>query len=128
MHVWREKFMEADYIEIGKRIKRLRKERKMSQEALASRIDVSIPHMSNIENGKTKFSLPVLLSLTNALGVTPDALLVGAGSGEEPKEKVLKQIAAQLEDCTEAQMQLLAEAFRGSKKLLQQYDEKVEKK
>ena len=47
----------------------------MSQETLAMRIDVSIPHMSNIENGKTKFSLQVLLSLAEALNVTPDALL-----------------------------------------------------
>ena len=47
--------MEVDYVAIGKRIKQLRREQYMSQETLAMRIDVSIPHMSNIENGKTKF-------------------------------------------------------------------------
>mgnify|MGYP001110255293 CR=1 FL=1 len=107
--------MEADYIAIGKRIKQLRKQRNMSQEVLASRIAVSVPHMSNIENGKTKFSLPVLLSLTSALEVTPDVLLVGL-------------VAAQLEDCNEAQMQLLSEIFIHSKKMLQQYDKNMNKK
>ena len=63
--------MEVDYVAIGKRIKQLRREQYMSQETLAMRIDVSIPHMSNIENGKTKFSLQVLLSLAEALNVTP---------------------------------------------------------
>lgn len=40
--------MEVDYVAIGKRIKQLRREQYMSQETLAMRIDVSIPHMSNI--------------------------------------------------------------------------------
>ena len=43
---------EIDYAELGKRIKRIRGEKKISQEKLAEMIDVSIPHMSNIENGK----------------------------------------------------------------------------
>ena len=120
--------MEADYIAIGKRIKQLRKQRNMSQEVLASRIAVSVPHMSNIENGKTKFSLPVLLSLTSALEVTPDVLLVGLESKEGVRERDLKEVAAQLEDCNEAQMQLLSEIFIHSKKMLQQYDKNMNKK
>ena len=95
--------MEADYVAIGKRIKQLRRQRNMSQEALASHITVSVPHMSNIENGKTKFSLPVLLSLAGALEVTPDVLLIGLDSGKGSRERILKEIAAQLEDCSEAQ-------------------------
>ena len=67
--------MDIDYLAIGKRIKAYRKERKMSQEELAEEIDISVPHMCNIENGKTKFSLPILVGLANALAVRPDALL-----------------------------------------------------
>ena len=59
--------MEIDYAEVGSRIKHRRKELGMSQEKLAELIDVSVPHMSNIENGKTRFSLQVLVDLTNAL-------------------------------------------------------------
>ena len=61
--------MDIDYLAIGKRIKAYRKERKMSQEELAEEIDISVPHMCNIENGKTKFSFPILVGLANALAV-----------------------------------------------------------
>ena len=47
--------MDIDYLAIGKRIKAYRKERKMSQEELAEEIDISVPHMCNIENGNSAF-------------------------------------------------------------------------
>ena len=93
--------MEVDYVAIGKRIKQLRREQYMSQETLAMRIDVSIPHMSNIENGKTKFSLQVLLSLAEALNVTPDALLVGLEDGNVARSRIIREIITQLKDCNE---------------------------
>ncbi len=96
--------MEVDYVAIGKRIKQLRREQYMSQETLAMRIDVSIPHMSNIENGKTKFSLQVLLSLAEALNVTPDALLVGLEDGNVARSRIIREIITQLKDCNEGQM------------------------
>ena len=42
--------MEIDYVAIGKRIQKFRRKLKMSQERLAEQINVSVPHMSNIEN------------------------------------------------------------------------------
>ncbi|MDE7326589.1 MAG: helix-turn-helix domain-containing protein [Lachnospiraceae bacterium] len=117
--------MEADYLAIGKRIKQLRREQNMSQERLALQIEVSIPHMSNIENGKTKFSLPVLISLADALDVTPDALLVGLDGGNVERGRFIREIAGQLADCNEGQMELLMEMFISFKKLLQRYEECV---
>ena len=64
-----------DYVEIGKRIRALRKERNLSQEQLAERIWISTTHMSHIETGNTKLSLPVLVDLAQALGVGMDELL-----------------------------------------------------
>jgi transcriptional regulator with XRE-family HTH domain len=117
--------MEVDYVAIGKRIKQLRREQYMSQETLAMRIDVSIPHMSNIENGKTKFSLQVLLSLAEALNVTPDALLVGLEDGNVARSRIIREIITQLKDCNEGQMQLLMDMFNNFKKLLRRYEECV---
>ena len=97
----------------------------MSQETLAMRIDVSIPHMSNIENGKTKFSLQVLLSLAEALNVTPDALLVGLEDGNVARSRIIREIITQLKDCNEGQMQLLMDMFNNFKKLLRRYEECV---
>lgn len=118
--------MEIDYIALGKRVKQIRKERKMSQERLAKLIDVSVPHMSNIENGKTKFSLQVLIDLSDALKVTPDVLLLDQVSAKgKARGLVLEEIDRQLSDCTEAQMSMLEEMVRNTKKLLRQYDKRI---
>ena len=51
--------------------------RKISQEKLVKILDVSMPRISDIENGSTKFSLQVLLNIVNALNITPEVLLLG---------------------------------------------------
>ncbi len=118
--------MEVDYTAIGKRVKQLRKERNMSQEQLAEQVGVSVPHMSNIETGKTKFSLPVLVGLANVLGVMPDVLLFDQVNPEgKVRGMVLKEIASQLTDCTEVQMLMLEEVFCSAKKILVQYDRQL---
>lgn len=67
--------MEPDYKAIGKRIKVARKTRNISQEQLCEMTDLSVSHMSHIENGRTKVSLPTLLLIANALKTTIDSLL-----------------------------------------------------
>lgn len=64
-----------DYYQIGQRIRKIRKARGLSQEELAARIDISVPHMSHIETGNTKLSLSVLADLALALEVRADDLL-----------------------------------------------------
>lgn len=67
-----------DYIKIGQRIRDFRKEKKMSQEQLAEQIGISPTHMSHIETGSTKLSLPVLVKLSQSLKVKTDSLLFDA--------------------------------------------------
>ena len=111
--------MKLDYAAMGKRIKRLRREQRLSQERLAELIDVSTPHMSNIENGKTKFSLQVLIDLANALNTTPDVLLLDQmKSQDKTRCMVIEEIDRELSDCTMAQMTLIEESVRNTKKIL----------
>lgn len=63
------------YYEIGQRIRRYRKACGLSQEALAEKAGISATHMSHIETGNTKLSLPVLVNIAEALSVQTDALL-----------------------------------------------------
>ena len=56
-----------DYYAIGQRIRKIRKARNLSQEQLSEMVGISITHMSHIETGNTKLSLPVLVDLANAL-------------------------------------------------------------
>lgn len=56
---------------IGKHIKKIRKEKKLKLTALAKLAGVSKGLVSKIENGRTVPSLPVLLSIINALEMRP---------------------------------------------------------
>ena len=64
-----------DYYAIGQRIRRIRKAHKLSQESLAENIGISVTHMSHIETGNTKLSLPVLVDLASVLEVRIDDLI-----------------------------------------------------
>lgn len=63
------------YFEIGQRIRRYRKACGLSQEVLAGKAGISVTHMSHIETGNTKLSLPVLARIAEELSVSTDALL-----------------------------------------------------
>lgn len=69
--------MEIDYIEIGKRIAKRRKEMDIKQNTLAERINISNNYLSSIECGKEKPSLEVLIGICNSLQITPDYLFMG---------------------------------------------------
>lgn len=73
------------YFDIGQRIRRYRKACGLSQEALAGRVGISVTHMSHIETGNTKLSLPVLVKIADELSVGTDALLA-----DEPKPNKAK--------------------------------------
>lgn len=64
--------MELDYRSIGRRIKIARIKADLTQEALAERVPLSTTHMSNIETGSSKLSLPTIVALANALSVSVD--------------------------------------------------------
>ena len=52
--------MAIDYKLIGKRIKKQRKEKNMTQEILSEKIDVTVGYVSQIERGFCKVNLDIL--------------------------------------------------------------------
>ena len=66
---------EINYAKLGLRIKELRLNKGLTQEALAEMICCNVSHISNIENNHTKLSLNVLLAIANSLHTTIDFLL-----------------------------------------------------
>lgn len=66
---------ELNFEDIGKRIRAIRVERKMTQDKLANLVDVNVSHISNIECNKVKVSLKTLVNICNSLDVTVDYLL-----------------------------------------------------
>lgn len=108
-----------DYNAIGQRIKRIRKARGLSQENLAEFAEISTVHMSHIETGKTKLSLPVIVAIADALDVRVDSLLY-----DEPRSGVsiaVDEIAALLEGCDAKQTAFIADLVRAAKHALDNY-------
>lgn len=104
-----------NYDEIGKRIRFFRKLKKLSQEQLAEKIGISPTHMSHIETGSTKLSLPVLVDLANALEVQTDKLLF------EEKSLASKEIIEILADCNETQLDIITEIIKTTKRSLKKH-------
>ena len=61
--------------EIGLRIAQARKKKSMSQADLAEKAQVSISHISDIENGKKQIGIEIFIRITEALNVSADWLL-----------------------------------------------------
>ena len=70
--------MGIDYISIGNRIKELRTEKGWTQAKLAEKSGVEPSNISHIERAATKLSLPTMVSIANALGVTLDEIAYGS--------------------------------------------------
>ena len=90
--------MELDYQAIGIRIRRLRKAQRLTQQALAEISNQEPSNISHIERGATKLSLPTIVNIANALGVTVDELL--CDSLIESKAIFEREATDILSDCT----------------------------
>ena len=101
-----------DYYVIGQRIRKTRKAHGLSQEQLAELVGISTTHMSHIETGNTKLSLPVLVSLAEALDVSTDDLLF-CGSPTE-RGSVLAELTQLLESCTTQQLKITVDVLRAT--------------
>lgn len=70
-------------MEMGQRMANLRMKMEMSQERFAELIDVSRNTVANLENGKTTFSLPVLMNLFKKTEITPNQMFFGQDSSSK---------------------------------------------
>lgn len=107
---------EVDYKKIGKRIKAARKKLALTQEKLAEKADLNASHLSHIETGQTKLSLPTLVMIANALNISVDELL--CGSLKQFNHVYYNQIAEELADCDEDELQAILEIVHTSKTVI----------
>lgn len=89
-----------DFEQIGKRIKMCRKQKHLTQEKLAERIDVSSHYIYELERGVRSMSLYTLNDLANCLEVSIDYLLYGKRNTyfDEPPKDELSVILQDLPD------------------------------
>ena len=108
-----------DYYKIGQRIRKFRKACGLSQEQLAEKANISVTHMSHIETGNTKLSLPVLVDIANTLQVTTDELLYEKPLSE--KINIKQEISDIIDSCSEQNAKILIETLKSLKINLDKY-------
>lgn len=102
-----------DYYGIGQRIRKFRKANQLSQDELAEKVGISTTHMSHIETGNTKLSLPVFISIANALSVRTDELLHDIP--ELTKTPLKQEIIEILDTCSINDLQILTDILKALK-------------
>lgn len=106
--------MKKDLTEIGKRIKKARKSKGINQVEFADKLNISVSHLSNIENGKINVGLDIFMAITDALDVSADWLL-----GIDDSSVLIPDQAIQLfADCSDSEIQALLNVAREVKNSL----------
>ena len=103
----------VDYKDIGKRIRTIRQERKLTQEQLAEAVGVGVTHISHIETGTGIASLPVLIDIINALECSADELLCIEIVKARPIYN--SWIGELMADCSQMEVKLITDVVLGLK-------------
>ena len=75
--------MALDYAIIGERLKKARTSRKLTQEQLAEKLDVSVAFLSRAERGNVKMNLTRLTQICDILDISIGYILTGTGSNSK---------------------------------------------
>ena len=105
-----------DYVSLGKRIRDIRKKQGLTQALLAEKSGVEPSNISHIERAATKLSLPTLVSIANALGVSLDELVYD--SLIKNAHISVSSIEELLDDCSAAELKAIAEVIKTTKTVL----------
>lgn len=105
--------MDIDYEAIGSRIRKKRIQRGLTQDKVAEVTELSNPHISNIERGTTKLSLPTIIAIANALCASVDELL--CDNIEHSQVVFQNEIAELLEDCSGEEVRVIVEIVKATK-------------
>lgn len=88
--------MDEQWLAVGERISRLRKNLGLTQEKLAEQADISIQFLVQIEHGKRTMKIGTLRKLCSALSVSADYLI--NGTEEFPCSAEINSILSPLSD------------------------------
>ena len=91
---------DIDFESIGKKLKEIRLSKGLPQDAVASVAEGNTSHISNIENNRVKVSLPTLIYICNALGVTVDYVLSGEYASDDSAidREIMKELQSFSDD------------------------------
>ncbi len=86
---------------LGKRVRELREERKMTQAKLAEQADLSTNYIGEIERGEAQATLDSLFAIMDALEINPSLLFTPLDRPQDKEEilKRTKELLDLLADC-----------------------------
>ena len=102
--------MAVDYTVIGERLKKARKDKHLTQEQLAEKIDVSIAFLSRIERGSSQINLKRLSQICQILEVTEGDILNGSSS--KSTKYLNSEFADLLKNCSAEKQNLIYDIAR----------------
>ena len=111
--------LELNYAELGQRIRKYRQAAHMTQEQLGEKIDMATSNISHIERATTQVSLPSLVKIANALGVSLDQLVCDSLSVMS-SACLDKDIAELLGSCTPKEKKIIRNIIEVTIKTLQE--------
>jgi len=97
--------MALDYTIIGERLKQARIDKKLTQEQLAEKIDISVAFLSRIERGTSLVNLKRLNQLCSILGVSEGEILNGVS--QESHNYLNKEFSNLLKSCPPEKINLI---------------------
>ena len=97
--------MALDYTIIGQRLKKARIDKKMTQENLAEKLDVSIAFLSRIERGSSQINLKRLSQICELLDVTEGDILNGVSN--KSTKYLDAEFANLLKNCSSEKQKLI---------------------
>lgn len=108
---------------VGSRIREARLSRRMSQADLAAKANISLPHISNIENGKASMKLESFIRIIEALQVSADSLL----RPDVPEVRSLYQSEFDelLADCSPKELDSILKIVRELKSTIAKRDDTI---
>lgn len=112
----------ADYIALGKNVKKFRLMRNMRQKDLAELCDSSDSYIGHIENARGIPSLEMVVKIANALEVTVDQLL--SDSYKNPEVIYLREIAERIEKYPVSQRIQACESLKDFLESLEKFGKK----
>lgn len=97
--------MALDYSIIGERLKKARIAKKLTQEQLAEKIDVSVAFLSRVERGNVKINLSRITQICDILDVSISNILTGTASNS--KDYLTEDFSNLLKDCPPEKVKLI---------------------
>lgn len=111
--------MSINYEQLGERIRKMRKEKNITQETLGEQIGLTSAQIYNIETARSRPSIESLINISDVFQVSVDELLFG--HIRYFNDSCSNELSELITDCNDNEKHIIIESVRSLKNLLKEY-------